>query len=104
MSGWIAEMADAVDAHEAAPAPPMSKASAPPSMPPVSIEDTPTEPATSPRMMEVPIHDGRWTQAEYDEVVRKAAHAFNTRDIDRLTQCEIEDAVRRENEAHERRT
>ena len=37
-------MADAVDAHEAAPAPPMSKASVPSSMPPVSIEDTPTEP------------------------------------------------------------
>ena len=52
-------MADAVDAHEAAPAPPMSKASAPPSMPQVSIDDTPTEPATSPRMTEVPVNDGR---------------------------------------------
>ena len=35
-------MADAVDAHEAAQAPPASKASGPPSMPAVSIEDTPT--------------------------------------------------------------
>ena len=40
-------MADAVDAHETAQAPPMSKG--PPSMPAVSIHDTPTEPATSPR-------------------------------------------------------
>ena len=68
-------MADAVDAHEAAPAPPMSKASVPSSMPPVSIDDTPTEPATSPRMMEVPVNDGRWTQAECDALVRKAAQA-----------------------------
>ena len=42
-------MADAVDAHEAAQAPPRSKASGPPSMPAVSIDDTPTEPATTPR-------------------------------------------------------
>ena len=42
-------MAVAVDAHEAVPAPPMSQASVPSSMPPVSIEDAPTEPATSPR-------------------------------------------------------
>ena len=99
MSGWIAEMADAIDAHEAAPAPPMSKASAPPSMPPVSIEDTPTEPATSPRTIEVPVNDGRWTQAEYDAC--KAAQAFNTWDIDQLRMWEIEDAVQREKEAHE---
>ena len=95
-------MADAVDAREAAPAPPMSKASAPPSMPQVSIEYTPTEPATSPRMMEVPVNDGRWTQADFDALVRKAAQAFNNKDIDRLRQWEIEDAVQREKEAHER--
>ena len=66
MSGWVSEMADAVEAHAAAPAPPASKAPSLPSMPPVSIEDTPTEPATSPRTMEVPVNDGRWTQAEYE--------------------------------------
>ena len=53
-------MADAVHAHEAAPAPPMSTASAPPSMPPVSMEDTPTQPATSPRTIEVPVR--RWIE------------------------------------------
>ena len=58
MSSWIAEMADACDAHDAAPAPPMSKAPVPSSMPPVSIEDAPTEPATSPRTLEVPVQ--RW--------------------------------------------
>ena len=42
-------MADAVDAHEAAQAP-QSKAP----MPIVCPEDAPTEPATSPRVMEVP--------------------------------------------------
>ena len=102
MSGWIADMADAVDAHEVAQAPTTSKASSPPSLPAVSIDDTPTEPATSPRMMEVPVNDGRWTQAEYAALVRKAAQAFNNRDIDRLRQWEIEDAVQREKEAHER--
>ena len=51
-------MADAVDAHEAAQAPPRSKASGPPSMPAVSIDDTPTEPATTPRVSEVPVQ--RW--------------------------------------------
>ena len=56
MSGWIADMANAVDAHEAAQAPPTSKAAGPPSMPAVSIEETPTEPATSPRMRPVPLY------------------------------------------------
>ena len=60
MSGWMADMADAVDAHEAAQAPPRSKASGPPSMPAVSIDDTPTEPATTPRVSEVPVQ--RWVQ------------------------------------------
>ena len=56
MSAWIAEMADAVDAAEvAAPAPPLTKASPQQSMRTASIDETPTEPATSPRMMEVPV-------------------------------------------------
>ena len=38
----------------------------------VSIDETPTEPATSPRVMEVPVNDGRWTQAEYAALVRRA--------------------------------
>ena len=127
MSGWIAEMADACDAHDAVPAPPLSKASVPSSMPPASIEDAPTEPATSPRMMEVPVpryveelrlptremgpreeperfvtnwmvNDGRWTAEEFDALLRKARQAFNNQDMER----EIEDAVQREKEAHDR--
>ena len=52
MSGWMAEMADAVDAAQmGAPAPPVSKTAPPqPTVAPSSIDDTPTEPATSPRM------------------------------------------------------
>ena len=128
MSGWIAEMADACDAHDAAPAPPLSKASVPSSMPPVSIQDAPTEPATSPRTVEVPVqrwvaelrlptrdhgpreeperfatryivNDGRWTEEEHQALLRKAAQAFNNQDMER----EIEDAVQREKEAHERK-
>ena len=124
MSGWIADMADAVDAHEAAQAPPVSKASGLPSMPPVSIHDTPTEPASTPRVMEVPVqhgaqelqlptlehgpreeperfatryllNDGTMTQEAHDALLRKAAQAFNNRDVTR----EIEDAVQREKEA-----
>ena len=50
-------MADLVDAAEtAAPAPPLTKAPSPGSMRTVSIDDTPTEPATSPRVIEVPVH------------------------------------------------
>ena len=60
MSGWIEAMADAIDAHEAAQAPPRSKASGPPSMPAVSIDATPTEPATTPRVSEGPVQ--RWAQ------------------------------------------
>ena len=56
MSGWIEAMADAVDAHEAAQAPPTSKAASPPSMPAVSIDETPTEPATSPRLRPCPFY------------------------------------------------
>ena len=55
MSGWMADVADLVDAAEAAaPAPPLTKAPCPGSMRTVSIDDTPTEPATSPRAIEVP--------------------------------------------------
>ena len=126
MSGWISEMADAVDAHEARPAPPTTKAPLPQSMEPVSIEDTPTEPATSPSVTEVPVHrwprelqlptreigpreepeefptrfilnDGRWSEEEHEALLRKAAQAWNCRDMDR----ELEDAVQREKEAHE---
>ena len=120
-------MADPVDAHEATPAPPMSKASVPSSMPPVSIEDIPTEPATSPRTVEVPVqrwveelrlpakeygpreeperfatryilNDGRWTEEEHQALLRRAAQTFNNRDMER----DIEAEVRREQEAHER--
>ena len=95
-------MADAVDVHEAAQAPPTSKAAGPPSIQTVSIDETPTEPATSPRVMEVPVNDGRWTQAEYAALVRRAAQSFNNRDIDQLRRWELEDAMQREHEAHER--
>ena len=48
MSGWMAEVADLVDAAQTgAQAPPMSKAARPqPAAAPSSIDDTPTEPAT----------------------------------------------------------
>ena len=95
-------MADAVDAHEAMQAPPTSKAAGPPSMPAVSIEETPTEPAISPRTIEVPINDGRWTQAEYAALVRRASQSFDNRDIDQLRRWELEDAMQREHETHER--
>ena len=127
MSGWISDMADAFDAHEAAQAPPVSKASVPANRPPVSIEDTPTEPATSPRAMEVPVqrwvqelqlptiehgpreeperfvsryipNDGSLTRQAYDALLRRAAQTFNNQDMER----EIEDAVQREQEAHDR--
>ena len=127
MSGWIADMADAVEAHEAAQAPPVSKASVPSFIPPVSIDDTPTEPATSPRTVEVPVqryveelqlpsrehgpreeperfatswmvNDGRWTAEEFDALLRKARQAFNNEDMER----ERADAMAREHAAHER--
>ena len=65
MSGWMADMAEAFDVPEAAQAPPQSKAS----MPSVCPDDAPTEPATSPRTMEVPvrgyIHEIRLPTREY---------------------------------------
>ena len=125
MSGWIADMADAVDAHEAAQAPPMSKASGPPSVPAVSIDDTQTKPAMSPRVTEVPVqrwapelqlptlehgprekperfatryilNDGTMTQEAHDALLRKAAQAFNNQDMER----ELDNAMAREREAH----
>ena len=120
-------MAELVDAAEAtAPTPRLTPALPPDSVRTVSVEDAPTEPATSPRMMEVPvprwpqelqlptgmigpreepeqfptrfiINDGRWTQEEHEAVLRKAAQAWNYRDMNR----EQHDAVLREKEAHE---
>ena len=56
MSGWMADLAELVDAAEAtAPTPPLTPALPPESMRAVPVEDAPTEPATSPRMMEVPV-------------------------------------------------
>ena len=105
----MADMADLVDAaEEAAPAPPLTKAPSPGSMRTVSIDDTPTEPATSPRKIEVPeprwptelqlptgmfgpmeepeqfptrwiLNDGRWTEEEHEELLCKAAQACNYR-------------------------
>ena len=121
-------MADLVDAAEAAaPATPSTKAPPPESMRPVSIDDTPTEPATSPRVMEVPVqrwpqelqlptgmigpredpeqfptrlilNDGRWTEEEHEELLRKAAQGWNYCDWNR----ERHEAELREKEAHER--
>ena len=96
-------------------------------MPAVSIEDTPTEPATSPRVTEVPVqrwaqelqlptlehgpreeperfatryilNDGTMTQETYDALLRKAAQTFNNQDMER----ELDDAMAREYEAHQR--
>ena len=128
MSGWMADMADLVDAAEAAaPAPPLTKAPPPESMRTVSIDDAPTEPATSPRLMEVPVqlwvdelqlptreigpreeperfvskfilNYGRWTQEEHEALLRKAAQSINNRDWNR----ERREAELREKEAHKR--
>ena len=128
MSGWMADMADLVDAAEAAaPAPPLTKAQPPESMRTASIDDTATEPATSPRVTEVPvqrwpeelqlptgmigpreepekfptrfiINDGDWTPEEHEEMLHKAAQGWNYRDWNR----EHQEAELREKEAHER--
>ena len=117
-------MADAVDAHEAAQAPPTSKAAGPPSMPAVSIDETPTEPATSPRLRPCPfyleelrlptreigprdepekfvtrwlVNDGSYADEEFDARLRKARQTFNNHDME----LEAEAAVRREREAYE---
>ena len=115
-------MADAVEAHEAATAPPQSKAS----MPGVCHDDTPTEPATSPRVMEVPVpqyteelrlptreygpHEEperfvtRWvsrdgyTQEEWDAYFRKHRQAWSNHDMKK----ERQQAEAAEHEAHQR--
>ena len=123
MSGWMADMADAVDKQEAAQAPPQSKAP----MPGVSIEDAPTEPATSPRVIEVPVpryveelrlptredgpqeepekfvsrwvcNDGSYTPEEWEEYFRKHRQAFANFDMERQRQ----QAAEEEHEAHQR--
>ena len=113
MSGWMAEMADVVDAANAgAPAPPETKAAPPWSLMSSSIDATPTEPATSPRMLDSQVrewpmelqlptgengpreeperyptrfivNDGDWTPAEHEELLRKAAQGCNCRDWNR---------------------
>ena len=120
-------MVDAVDAAEAASPLPLPKASSPQSDMTASIEDTPTEPATSPRVREVPVqqwaqelqlptgqigpreeperyatryvvNEGLWTPSEHEEVLRKASQACNSRDWNR----ERREAELREKEEHER--
>ena len=118
-------MADAVDAHEAAQAPPQSKAS----MPGVYQDEVPTEPATSPmsQVHEVPVHptyieelrlpsrehgphpeperfvtkwvsrDG-YTQEEWEAYFRKHRQAWNNKDME----TDRQQAEAAENEAHER--
>ena len=128
MSAWMADMADLVDAAEAAaPAPPLTKAQPTESMRAVSIDDTPTEPATSPGVTEVPlqrwpeelqlptgmigpredpeqyptrfiVNDCGWTPDEHEEMLRKAAQAWNYHDWNR----ERREAELREKEEHER--
>ena len=118
MSGpWMADMADVVDAgdgaavqtaHAGDQAPPVSKAS-PPTVQEtqavlISVDDTPTESATSPRRLHPPVqewpvevqlptreygprpepeiyptlfvmNDGQWTQQERQAYLHKEAHA-----------------------------
>ena len=115
-------MADAVDAREAAQAPPQSKAP----MPIICPEDAPTEPATSPRVIEVPVQGyveelrlptreygpqeeperfvTRWvsrdgyTKEEWDEYFRKHRQAWSNHDMER----ERQQAEAAEYEAHQR--
>ena len=114
-------MADAVEAHEAAPAPPQSKAS----MPGVCQDDAPTEPATSPRVIEVPVQQyveelrlptreygpheeperyvTRWinkqdySPEEWEEYFRKHRQAWSNHDMER----ERREAAAAEHEAHQ---
>ena len=125
MSGWITDMADAVDEYEAAQASPQSKAP----MPTVYQDEVPTEPATSPRnqVVEVPVRQTfieelrlpsrehgphpeperfvtRWvsrdgyTQEEWEADSRKHRQAFNDLDMER----ERQQAEAAEYEAHQR--
>ena len=105
MSGWMAEMADVVDAAQTGARTPVCKAAPPqPTVASSSIDDTLTEPATSPRMidpqarewpleLQLPtreigpreeperyptrfiVNDGQWTPAENEEELRKASQA-----------------------------
>ena len=123
MSGWITDMADAVDEYEAAQAPPQSKAS----MPAVYHEEVPTEPATSPRsqVTEVPVlptyieelrlpsreygphpepgrfvtrwaSRGGYTQEEWEAYFRKHRQAWSNHDMEK----ERQQAEAAEYEAH----
>ena len=124
----MADMADVVDAAEAgATAPPVTKAAPPRSTMPTSTDDTPMEPATSPRMIdsqvrEFPVelqlptgeigprgepgrfatrfilNDGRWTPEEHEALLRKATQGISQRDWNR----EVREAALREKEAHDR--
>ena len=123
MSGWMAEMADVVDAAQAgASAPPVTKAALPRSMMSSSIDDTLTEPATSPRMLDSQVREwpmelqrptreigpredstrfivnGQWTPEEYEEELRKASQAWNQYEWDRRAR----EAALREKEEHDR--
>ena len=80
MSDWISEMANAVEQHEAAQAPPSSETP----VPAILIDDAPTEPALSPRMREVPVNDGRWTTEEYAELLFYITQDLHERDQVRL--------------------
>ena len=124
MSGWITDMADAVDEYEAAQAPPQSKAS----MPAVYHEEVPTEPATSPRsqVTEVPVlpthieelrlpsreygphpeperfvtrwaSRGGYTQEEWEAYFRKHRQAWSNHDMEK----ERQQAEAAEHEAHQ---
>ena len=95
-------------------------------MPAVSIDETPTEPATSPRTRPVPfyveelrlptreigpqdepekfvtrwlVNDGSYTDEEFDALLRKARQAFSNYDME----LETEDALQREREEYDRR-
>ena len=116
-------MAEALDEHEAAPAPPQSKASTPGAC----HDDAPTEPATSPRVMEVPVrqyveelrlptrehgpheepekfvtrwiyNDGSYAPEEWEAYSRKHRQAFANYDMER----ERRQAAAEEHEAHQR--
>ena len=113
MSNWISEMADAVEEHEAAQAPPQSKAS----MPGAYQDEVPTEPATSPRSQahEVPVHPtyleelrppsreygpqrDRYTREEWEAYFCERRQAWSNKD----TETDRRQAEAAEHEAHER--
>ena len=125
----MADMADAVNAHEAAQAPPRSKALGSPSMPAVPIDDSPTNSATSPRVTEVPVqrwpselqlptlehgpkeeperfaeryilNDGTMTQEAHDALLRKGLAAQSFNN--REMEREFQRAAAEEYEAHQR--